>query len=149
MFIKVAQRTWATENLSFVHLNGPALISFSRTEYFYCKCTGNICISGSLGLASQKWFCPMCLIWPSPWNCDAPITLLMKSCTQMKPPSSLNMLLLSLVTFSYLTMLERHYVINSRITSAKNPFGSHCASCQSQVYSWIQSPLLTRSDLQP
>ena len=73
-------------------------------EYFYCKSTGNIYISGSFGIASQKWFCPMCIIWPSPWNCDAPITLLMKSCTQMNPPSSLHIILLSLVTFSYLTM---------------------------------------------
>lgn len=65
MFIKIAQRNWATKNLSFMHLNGPTLISFSRKRYFHCTCTGNICISGSLGIASKKWFCPMCIIWPS------------------------------------------------------------------------------------
>lgn len=58
MFIKTASRNWATENLSFMNLNGPALISFSRKEYFLHKCTGNICISGSLGRASKKCFLP-------------------------------------------------------------------------------------------
>lgn len=50
----------------------------------------------------------------------------------MNPPSPPNTTLLLLVTFSYLTTLERHYVINSKRTSAKNPFGIHCMSCQNQ-----------------
>lgn len=68
VFTKIARRNWTTKNLSFMDLNGPALISFSRKEYFHCKCTGHICISGSLGRASKKWFCPMCIIWPSLCN---------------------------------------------------------------------------------
>lgn len=64
--------------------------------------------------------------------CDASVTLHMKSCTQVYPPSSPNITLLLLVIFSYLTMLERHYVISSIITSAKNPFGIHHMSCQNQ-----------------
>lgn len=50
----------------------------------------------------------------------------------MNPPSSPNITLFLLVTFSYLTILERHYVINSIITSAENPFGIHSMHFQNQ-----------------
>lgn len=95
MFIKIAQRNWATKKLSFVYLNGPAFISFSRKEYFHCKCTGNIFISGSLGIASiRSGSAQRVLFGRHPEIRDVPITLLMKSCTQMNPPSSLNITLL-------------------------------------------------------
>lgn len=125
MFIKIAQRIWATKNLSFLDLNGPALITFSRKEYFHCTCTVfQVLLKEQIISGSSQ-----CVLFgPHSATCNAPITLLMKSHTQMNLSSSP----LVQVTFNYLTMLGRHYVINSILTSAKNPFGIYRMSCQDQ-----------------
>lgn len=75
----------------------------------------------------RSGFAQCVLFGPHSVICDAHETMY-----TMSPPSSPNITLLLLVTFSYLTILERHYVINSIITSAKNPFGIHCMSFPNQ-----------------
>lgn len=141
MFIKLSQRNWATKNTNFMVLRGPALIQFSGKEFFHCKCNGNICLSGSFGRTGREAALPnvyylaitlkyVMLQLLASWNpaprCAFPPLLTPPSCA---------------VVYSYLVMVEKHYLMSIIKTSA--PFAWHV---KVRVDSWIWCSILARAD---